>query len=115
MHRWVYLQLIGQSMPIYDIVQKNIELRRQNPKYQTLVNEHGTSVQGLINELEYGEEMTIEDPNSFPDSYAFILDEERTQLNTEWRNIHRNDYCNQYSSMYLLTKWTQQLHCPKNE
>ena len=109
MYRWIYVQLIDESMPIYDIVHKDIELRKQCPTYRTLVCDGGYVTDSLVNELVDGEEMTIEDLNSFPDTYVFLYDEVKTKLNIEWRKIDFNDYCNQYSSMYLLTKWTQQL------
>ncbi|CAF3842523.1 unnamed protein product [Rotaria sordida] len=109
MYRWVYLQLIDKSMPIYDIIQKDIQLKRQCPTYRTLVNEGGFEDETLINELQHSEEKIIEDLNTFPGAYAFIFDEVRTKLNIDWRKIDSNDYCNQYSAIYLLTKWTQQL------
>ncbi|CAF4839868.1 unnamed protein product [Rotaria sp. Silwood1] len=109
MYRWIYLQLINKLMPIYNIIQKDIELKKQFPTYRTLVDEGGYDEDILINELEDGEEKIIEDLNIFPDAYVFIYDEVRTKLNIDWRKIDSNDYCNQYSSMYLLTKWTQQL------
>ncbi len=109
MYRWIYVQLIDKLIPIYDIVQNDIELKKQSPTYRTLVNEGGDLTDDLINELKDGEERTIEDLNSFPDAYVLIYDEVKTKLNIEWRKIDSNDYCNQYSSMYLLTKWTQQL------
>ncbi|CAF1512702.1 unnamed protein product [Adineta steineri] len=109
MYRWVYVDSIDKTMPIYEIVQKDIELKRHNPTYRTLVREGDSSSDSLINELEDGEEMIIEDLDSFPNAYVFIYDEVKTKLNIEWRKIDSNDYCNEYSSMYLLTKWTQQL------
>lgn len=109
MYRWIYLDLIDESMPIYDLIQKDIQLKKQSPTYRTLVNEAGDFSDTLINESEDGEEMIIEDLNSFPNAYVFIYDEVKTKLNIEWRKIDSNDYCNQYSSIYLLAKWTQQL------
>lgn len=110
MYRWIYLQFIDKSMPIYNIIQKDIQLKKQYPIYRTLVNEGGYHTENdPINELEDGEEMIIEDLNRFPDDYVFIYDEVKTKLNIQWRKIDSNDYANQYSSIYLLTKWTQQL------
>ncbi len=69
----------------------------------------GDITDNLINELQDGDEMIIADLNSCPDGYVLIYDEVKTKLNIQWRKIDSNDYCNQYSAMYLLTKWTQQL------
>ncbi|UJR11302.1 hypothetical protein I4U23_015483 [Adineta vaga] len=107
MYRWIYVNLIDQSMPIYDYIQRDIQLKKQCPTYRTLVNEAGIT-DSLIDE-EDGEEMTIEDLETFPNDYVCLYDEVKSKLNIEWRNIDANDYCNRYSAMYLLTKWTQQL------
>jgi len=109
MFRWIYIQLLDTSMPIYDIVQKDIELKKQQPVYRSLVKEGGYLSDMLINELQDGEEMTIEDLNSFPQAYVLVLSEVLTKLNTEWRIIDSNNYCNQSSSLFLFTKWIQEL------
>ncbi|CAF1640912.1 unnamed protein product, partial [Didymodactylos carnosus] len=44
----------------------------QCPTYRTLVNEGEELIEAVINELEDGEEMTIEDLNSFPDAYILV-------------------------------------------
>lgn len=108
MYRWIYVNLIDPSMPIYALVQQDIQRKKHSPNYRSLVNEAGVT-DDLINEDEDGEEMNIEDLDTFPCDYVCLYDEVKTKLNVEWMKIDSNDYCNQFSAMYLLTKWTQQL------
>ncbi|CAF1302442.1 unnamed protein product [Adineta ricciae] len=107
MYRWIYVNLIDSSMPIYDYIHRDIELKKTCPTYRTLVNEAGVT-DDLITDGD-GEEMTIEDLETFPISYVCLYAEVISKLNIEWRKIDSNNYCNRNSAMYLLAKWIRQL------
>ena len=59
-------------MSIYDIVHKDIRLRKESPTHRALVMEVGCLADVLIDKMKTDEEMRISDFDSFYDDYVLI-------------------------------------------